>query len=222
MQASYRLSERRACGAFPINRSTQRYQSRRLDQAGLKMRIEELAATRVHYGHRRIRVLLRREGWQINHKCTYRLYRELGLQLRNKTPKRKVREKLPDDRTPAKAPNECWLMDFLSDQLFDGRKIRVLSIVDNFTRVSPALGVRTSYCGSDVVETLDRIASVHGRSKRIRLDNGRNSSRRISTCERTNTMWCWTSAGPESRPTMRSRRRSMAGCGPNASTHTGS
>ncbi|GAA0661737.1 putative transposase [Sphingomonas insulae] len=172
MQASYQVSERRACGAFPINRSTQRYQSRRLDQAGLKMRIKELAATRVRYGYRRIHVLLRREGWEINHKRTHRLYRELGLQLRNKTPKRKVKAKLRDDRTPATAPNECWSMDFLSDQLFDGRKIRVLSIVDNFTRVSPALDVRMSYRGSDVVETLDRIAAAHGRPKRIRLDNG--------------------------------------------------
>lgn len=131
MQASYQVSERRACSAFPINRSTQRYQSRRLDQAGLKMRIKELAATRVRYGYRRIHVLLRREGWEINHKRTHRLYRELGLQLRNKTPKRKVKAKLRDDRTPATAPNECWSMDFLSDQLFDGRKIRVLSIVDD-------------------------------------------------------------------------------------------
>ncbi|WP_242120327.1 IS3 family transposase [Sphingomonas lacusdianchii] len=172
LQANYQVSERRACGAFPINRSTQRYQSRRLDQAGLKMRIKELAATRVRYGYRRIHVLLRREGWEINHKRTHRLYRELGLQLRNKTPKRKVKAKLRDDRTPATAPNECWSIDFLSDQLFDGRKIRVLSIVDNFTRVSPALDVRTSYRGSDVVETLDRIAKAHGRPKRIRLDNG--------------------------------------------------
>jgi len=172
LQASYQVSERRACGAFPINRSTQRYQSRRLDQAGLKMRIKELAATRVRYGYRRIHVLLRREGREINHKRTHRLYRELGLQLRNKTPKRKVKAKLRDDRTRAMAPNECWSMDFLSDQLFDGRKIRVLSIVDSFTRVSPALDVRTSYRGSDIVETLDRIAVAHGRPKRIRLDNG--------------------------------------------------
>lgn len=98
------------------------------------MRIKELAATRVRYGYRRIHVLLRREGWEINHKRTHRLYRELGLQLRNKTPKRKVKAKLRDDRTPATAPNECWSMDFLSDQLFDGRKIRVLSIVDGRVR----------------------------------------------------------------------------------------
>jgi putative transposase len=83
-----------------------------------------------------------------------------------------VKAKLRDDRTPATAPNECWSMDFMSDQLFDGRKVRVLSIVDNFTRVSPALDVRTSYRGSDVVETLGRITEAYGRPKRIRLDNG--------------------------------------------------
>lgn len=90
------------------------------------MRIKELAATRVRYGYRRIHVLLRRQGWEISHKRTHRLYRELGLQLRNKTSKRKVKAKLRDDWTPATAPNDCPSMDFRSDQLFDGRKIRVL------------------------------------------------------------------------------------------------
>ena len=103
------------------------------------MRIKELATTRVRYGYRRIHVLLLREGWAINHKRTRRIYRELDLQLRNKTPKRKVKAKLREDRVQATAPNECWSMDFLSDQLFDGRKIRVLAIIDNFTRLSPAL-----------------------------------------------------------------------------------
>ena len=131
-----------------------------------------MAATRVRYGYRRIHVLLQREGWQINHKRTRRIYRELGLQLRNKTPKRKVKAKLREDRVQAAAPNECWSMDFLSDQLFDGRKIRVLSIVDNFTRLSPALDVRHSYKGSDVVNTLERIAGQYGRPQRIRVDNG--------------------------------------------------
>jgi len=172
LQASYRISERRACDVFPINRSTHRYKSRRPDQAGLKLRIKELAATRVRYGYRRVHVLLRREGWQINHKRTHRLYRELGLQLRNKTPKRKVKAKLREDRSPAKAANECWSMDFLSDQLFDGRTIRVLTIVDNFTRLSPAIDARMNYRGVDVAGTLDRVAAEYGRPKRIRVDNG--------------------------------------------------
>ena len=180
------MSERRACGAFPINRSTQRYQSGRLDQAGLKMKIKELAATRVRYGYRRIHFLLRREGREINHKRTHRLYREMGLQLRNKTPKRKVKAKLRDDRAPASAPNECWSMDFLSDQLFNGRKIRVLSIIDNFSRVSPTLDVRMSYRGSDVVQALDRVAANHGRPKRIRLDNG------PEFISKDLDLWAWT------------------------------
>ena len=142
MLASYGVSERRACDVFPTNRATIRYRSRRPDQASLEMRIKDLAVTRVRYGYRRIHVLLRREGWRINHKKTRRIYRELGLQLRKKTPKRKVKAKLREDRVPATAPNECWSMDFLSDQLFDGHKIRVLSIVDNYTRLSPALDVR--------------------------------------------------------------------------------
>jgi putative transposase len=172
LRASYGVSERRACDAFPTSRATIRYKSRRPDQASLQMRIKELAATRVRYGYRRIHVLLRREGWVIDHKRTRRIYRELGLQLRNKTPKRKVKAKLREDRVPATAPNQCWSMDFLSDQLFDGRKIRVLSIIDNFSRVSPALDVRHNYKGSDVVDTLERIAAEYGRPQRIRVDQG--------------------------------------------------
>jgi putative transposase len=222
LQASYQVSERRACGAFPINRSTRRYQSGRLDQAGLKMRIKELAAARVRYGYRRIHVLLRREGWEINHKRTHRLYCELGLQLRNKAPKRKVKAKLRDDRTTATAPNECWSMDFLSDQLFDGRKIRVLSIIDDFTRVSPALDVRTSYRGADVVETLDRVAAVHGRPQRIRLDNGPEFISKDLDLWAYQHTWSWISAVPANRLTMLPQKRSTAGSEPNASTHTGS
>ena len=172
LQASYRISERRACDVFAINRSTHRYKSGCPDHAGLKLRIKELAATRVRYGYRRVHLLLRREGWQINHKRTHRLYRELGLQLRNKTPKRKVKAKLREDRSPAMAANECWSMDFLSDQLFDGRTIRVLTIVDNFTRLSPAIDARMNYRGVDVAGTLDRVAAEYGRPKRIRVDNG--------------------------------------------------
>lgn len=101
-------SERRACDAFPSSRATIRYKSRRPDQASLQIRIKELAATRVNNGYRRIHVLLQREGWPINHKRTRRIYRVLGLQLRNKTPKREVKAKLREDRVQATAPNECW------------------------------------------------------------------------------------------------------------------
>ena len=88
---SYRISIRGACGAYPLDRSTYHYRSRRPDQAPLRQRIREIAKTRVRYGYRRVHVLLRREGWSINHKRTRRLYREEGLQLRNKNPKRSRR-----------------------------------------------------------------------------------------------------------------------------------
>jgi hypothetical protein len=153
LRTSYRISIRRACGALRFDRSTYHYKHRRPEQASLRKRIRELSEARVRYGHRRIHVLLRREGWTVNHKRTRRLYREEGLQLRRKTPKRKVSAKRREDRVIAAAANDCWSMDFLSDQLFDGRKIRVLTIVDNFTRVSPAIDVRLSYRGADVVAT---------------------------------------------------------------------
>ncbi len=119
--------------ALATERSTYHYKSRRAGQARLCQRIKEIAETRVRYGYRRIHVLLRREGWAVNAKRVYRLYREMGLQLRNKTPKRRVKAKLRDDRRPATRSNEIWAMDFVHDQLATGRKLRVLTIVDTFT-----------------------------------------------------------------------------------------
>lgn len=170
--ATWQVSIRRACRALPVERSTYHYRPRRTEQASLKQRIKEIAETRVRYGYRRIHVLLRREGWEVNAKRVCRLYREMGLQLRNKAPKRRVKAKLRSDRMTATAPNEIWAMDFVHDQLFDGRKVRVLTVVDTFTRLSPAIDVRQNYRGCDVVETLERAATDHGYPKTIRLDNG--------------------------------------------------
>jgi putative transposase len=133
------VSIRRACRLIAFDISTYHCRSRRPDQAALKARMKEIIETRVRYGYRRVHVLLRREGWQVSHKRTYKLYKEMGLQLRNKTPKRRVKAKLREDRQPAVRPNEVWAMDFLHDQLATGRKIRVLTIVDTFSRFSPAL-----------------------------------------------------------------------------------
>ena len=93
---------------------------------------------RFRYGYLRVHILLRREGWVINQKKTRRIYRELGLQLRNKTPKRRVKAKLREDRTEARQINETWAMDFVHDQLATGRKLRMPTIVDIFSRLSPA------------------------------------------------------------------------------------
>jgi putative transposase len=172
VKSAWQVSVRRACRAVPVNRSTYHYRSKRTGQAPLIKRIKEIAETRVRYGYRRIHILLRREGWLVNAKRVCRLYREMGLQLRNKTPKRRVTAKLRDGRAAATTPNEVWAMDFVHDQLFDGRKIRVLTIVDTFTRLAPAIDVKQSYRGCDVVETLERAILAAGLPKTIRVDNG--------------------------------------------------
>ena len=108
MRRQWDVSIRRACRVLEVDTSTYHYRSRRPDQAGLEGRIKEICATRVRYGYRRVHVLLRREGWQVNHKRTRRIYSELGLQLRNKTPKRRVKAKLREDRRPPSQANETW------------------------------------------------------------------------------------------------------------------
>ncbi len=104
----------------------------------------------------------------MNHKRVYRLHVEEGLQIRRKRPKRKVSAKVRSDRRPPSAPNEVWAMDFLFDQLFDGRKIRILTIVDAFSKLSPAIDVRFHYTGADVVATLNRVAGIYGIARTIR------------------------------------------------------
>ena len=172
LQGVFGVSIRQACNVLLFQKSSYFYKPRRPSQAALKQRIREIAETRVRYGYRRIHVLLLRERWNVNVKRVYRLYTEEGLQIRNKRPKRKVSAKLREDRRPPEGANDVWAMDFLSDQLFDGRKIRVLTIVDAFSKVSPAIDVRPRYTGADVVATLERVTAEHGFPNSIRVDNG--------------------------------------------------
>ena len=99
----------------------------------------------MRYGYRRVHVLLRREGWVINMKKTRRIYNELGLQLRNKHPKRRVKAKLREDRQEAIGPNDVWAMDFVHDQLAMGKKFRILTVVDTHSRICPAADPRFAY-----------------------------------------------------------------------------
>ena len=162
------VSIRRACRILEVDTSTYHYKSRRPGQADLEQRIKDICQTRVRYGYRRVHVLLRREGWRINQKKTRRIYRELGLQLRNKTPKRRVKAKLREDRRIATRPNETWAMDFVHDQLATGRKLRVLTVVDTFSRFSPVLEPRFSFRGADVVEVLEEVGRQVGLPAAIR------------------------------------------------------
>lgn len=136
------------------------------------MRIKEITATRVHYGYRRVHVMLRREGWSDNQKRVYRLYRAEGLSLRLKRPKRNKSARLRQPKQLATAINQIWSMDFVADALFDGRRLRALTVVDNYTRESLAIDVGQSLKGEDVVDTLNRIAAYRGLPETIKVDNG--------------------------------------------------
>jgi putative transposase len=134
-RVGFRVSERRACRLVGVARSSYRYRSQAADHTALRLRLRDLAATRVRYGYRRLHILLRREGWRVNHKRIYRLYREEGLGIRGKRRKKlaSVSRVLPP---PATRPHERWSLDFLSDSLVDGRRFRVLTIGDTVSRVS--------------------------------------------------------------------------------------
>lgn len=166
------VSIRRACRVLLVDTSTYHYKSRRCGQADLEKRIKEIAETRIRYGYRRVHVVLQREGWMINIKRTYRLYSGLGLQLRNKIPKRRVKAKLREDRCPASEPNQTWAMDFVHDQLAMGKKIRVLTVVDIFSKFSPIIDPRFSYRAADVVMALEKVCGEIGYPKTIRVDQG--------------------------------------------------
>lgn len=136
------------------------------------MRINDIAKTRVRYGYKRIHVLLCREGWQINHKRVYRLYREEGLTLRSKRPKRRVAAAHRVLRDAARKINEAWSMDFVCDALFDGKRFRALTIVDDFTRECLAILVEKSIKEKEVASLLDFLKVIRGLPERIRVDNG--------------------------------------------------
>ncbi len=138
LRVGFQVSERRACRVIPIPRSSQRYRSQAKDQSALTIRLRDLARSRVRYGYRRLHVLLQREGWRVSHKRVYRLYRLEGLSLRLKTRQKRVNG-LRGPKPVATRPNECWSMDFMAERLVDGRRFRVLTFVDNVSRVSPTI-----------------------------------------------------------------------------------
>ncbi|WP_407672446.1 IS3 family transposase [Noviherbaspirillum pedocola] len=168
----YRASLTQACALFGMSRSVYGYRSVARDASALTMRIKEIAATRVHYGYKRVHVMLRREGWRDNLKRVYRLYKQEGLSLRFKRPKRNKAARLRQPKQVVTAMNQIWSMDFVADALFDGRRLRALTVVDNYTRESLAIEVGQSLKGEDVVATLRRIGATRGLPATIKVDNG--------------------------------------------------
>lgn len=166
------MSERRSCRVLRLNRSLYRRKPTKDEQAFLRMRIKEIAATRVRYGYKRIHVLLRREGWKINHKRVYRLYKAEGLNLRSQS----KRKKISAPRVPAKgmavAVNECWAMDFVSDQLYNGKRFRALTLIDTYSRECMAIHVDKAIKGETVAAVLEELKGSKGLPKKIKVDNG--------------------------------------------------
>jgi len=165
------LSERRACTLLALQRSTCRYVNIRQVPLALLERIKAIAQRWKRWGYRQIYDRLRLEGIVVNHKRVYRLYREEGLMVRRKRRKKLVVERKP--LTPATEPNQRWSMDFVQDRRDDGRKVRILNIIDDFTREAIGLEIDASIPGLRVAHVLERTGLIRGKlAQSIVCDNG--------------------------------------------------
>ena len=169
---SHGYSERRACKLTRQHRSTQRKVLTSDPLTELRQRMHEIVATRVRYGYRRVHILLRREGWEVGRNRVYRLYREEGLALRSKRPRRRKMATHREARCQPAAANEAWSLDFVHDQLACGRKIRALTVIDVFTRECLAIEVGYRLRGENVAEVLNRLVRLRGAPKALFADNG--------------------------------------------------
>ena len=171
LQSAHQMSERRAIRVIGADRASVRYQSTRPDDGPLRARLKALAQERRRFGYRRLHVLLRREGHAINRKRVQRLYREERLMVRRRGGrKRALGTRAPLDRPLA--ANQCWSLDFVSDQMTDGRRFRILTLEDVCTRECLALVADTSLSGRRVARELDQVIRQRGRPATIVSDNG--------------------------------------------------
>lgn len=169
LRDTFQVSERHACELIGMAVSSFRYRSQRSDEA-LREQLVALAREKPRFGYRRLHVLLRRNGVMVNHKRVWRVYREAGLCVKRRKRKRLVRIGMPT--TVVTAANQQWALDFASDVIASGRTIRVLSVIDTFTRECLALEVDTSFASRRVTRVLDQIIGWRGLPQSIRCDNG--------------------------------------------------
>ena len=163
--------QRRACALAGIDPRVYRRQPTRPEDIDLRVRLKELSGERRRFGYRRLHILMKREGWDMNWKRLYRIYREEGLTVR----KRGGRKRAIGTRSPMaipQGPNQRWSLDFVSDALSDGRRFRILNVIDDFSRECLALVVDTSLSGQRVARELDRIAEMRGLPSMVVSDNG--------------------------------------------------
>lgn len=171
--SQYRVSVRRTCRLLMFCHSMYYYRYHRRDDQALRLRMREIAITRIRYGSRRIYILLRREGWNDNHKRVHRVYKEEGLNLRSKRPRRSKAGAHRLERPQGLGLHQVWSMDFVSDALFNGSRFRALTIVDNCSRECLAIVVGKSLKGADVVDALQAIKDNRRLvPRRIQTDNG--------------------------------------------------
>lgn len=165
------LSERQACRLVGVSRSTARYQPHPRDDAPLAERLRKLARRQKRYGYRRAWATLRRAGERINHKRVYRVWRNEGLALKNRPRRKRLRsgESVPCQAT---RPNQVWTYDFIHDACSSGRKLKLLTLLDEFTRESLVIAVDTSIRAGRVIETLQPLFQKRGRPEFLRSDNG--------------------------------------------------
>ena len=168
----YEMSERHACRLLELSRSTYRYRVRNPEwDTELRARLKELATKRMRFGYRRLTAMLVRQGMAVNHKRIYRLYREERLAMRIRQ-RRRIGWDGQIARPAAKRANERWSIDFVSDCVSGSRVIRILTLVDDYTRECPAIEVDTCLGGLRVRRVLDRVAQQRGLPEAIVLDNG--------------------------------------------------
>jgi putative transposase len=168
---AHQVSQRRACSVLGVDRSSVRYRGVRPEDTELRQAMKAVATERRRFGYRRVHVMLERQGWQVNQKKLRRLYREEKLQVR----KRGGRKRALGTRRPMlvpERPNERWSLDFVSDAFTDGRRFRVLAIVDDFSRECLALVADTSLSGLRVTRELTAVMARRGRPRTIVSDNG--------------------------------------------------
>jgi putative transposase len=169
----YHFHERQACKLLDVDRTSFRYEARPDRNAGLKEALLELAHQKPRYGYRRLWALLVRRGWHVNLKRVYRLYRMAGLVVRRLKRKRLVRT--APTNAQLSAPNQEWALDFVSDGLARGRGIRMLTIVDSFSRECPAIEVNTGLSGQHVTRVLERVIEQRRKPAALRCDNVLNA-----------------------------------------------
>ena len=196
LRDAFGMSERRACKAIGCCRMTMRYQTTRADDVSLRQRLRAIAQERRRFGYRRLHVLLKREGYMINHKKLFRLYREEKLAVR----RRSGRKRAIGTRAPMmvpKAPNDRWSLDFVSDQLTCGRRFRILTVVDDCTRECLALVADTSLSGIRVGRELDRLMIERGKPKMVVSDNGSEltSNAILTWADRSQVEWHYIAPG---------------------------